>query len=93
MPFWRWLSPICRLQKGPGRPMTTNELDTQERVASNANQSHCLVCGEEGIERYKLTLRQPLRGNGHGRIVENGSICEQCTVTVRNNAISAEGTQ
>lgn len=73
--------------------MINYDTQQQEHVEPNTNQSHCLVCGEQEIERYKLTLRQPLRGNGHGRIVENGSICKQCAITVCNNAIVEERTQ
>lgn len=91
MPFWSRYSVVCRLQKGPVRPMlehdTTTENDSESTHSTpNTDKSRCISCGEQRNERYKITLRQPLRGNGYGRIIETGSVCEQCAGKLLVNA-------
>lgn len=58
----------------------------QVNGVESTSESRCLICGEQGFERYKLVLRQPLRGSTAGRIVETGSVCEQCAPELRANA-------
>lgn len=74
-------------------PTTQNCTDFENRTTNNDNDSNttrCISCGEERIERYKLTLRQPLQGNAYGRIIETGSVCGQCATEMRNNAHAEE---
>jgi transposase-like protein len=94
MAFWSWHSALCHLQKVPPRTMrnyntyTVNGSDSENRTTTNDTNEkpRCLSCGEQRTERYKLTLRQPLRGNGYGRIIDTGSVCEQCASKLRLNA-------
>lgn len=65
-----------------------NRIESKNRTTTNEdeNKSVCISCGEQRHERYKITLRQPLRGNGYGRLIETGSVCEQCAGELRHNA-------
>lgn len=90
MAFWSWHSAVCLLQKVPERTMSNYTVTADNDIGSNCDtnkQTNCTVCGNEDcFERYKLTLRQPLRGNGYGRIIETGSVCERCAPKLRSNA-------
>lgn len=66
-------------------PTVENCTDYENRTATN-DTARCLICGEESFERYTLVLRQPLRGSAAGRIIETGSVCEQCAPELRVNA-------
>lgn len=69
-----------------------NRTDSENSTTTtdDSDTTRCLSCGKKRVERYKLTLRQPLRGNGYGRIIETGSVCGQCAIKMRNNAITEE---
>lgn len=98
MAFRRWHSSVgVLLQKVPVKETKmTYETLRQNRIElansetnktnENADKPRCISCGERRFERYKLTLRQPLSGNGYGRIIETGSVCERCAGKMRANA-------
>lgn len=96
MSFWSWHSAVCRLQKGPERPnmsyktLRQNRTESENSTTTN-DTTRCLICGEQGFERYTLTLRQPLLGRAAGRIIETGSVCEQCAPELRSNARTEVG--
>lgn len=74
------------------KPYQENRIESENSTTNNDDKSRCLVCGEQRFERYKITLRQPLHGNGYGRIIETGSVCERCAPKLRTNA-RTEGDQ
>lgn len=89
--FWSWHSSDVPSLESPDRTMlrknsnTVNDPELENRT-TNTDTARCTVCGEKRFERYKLVLRQPLCGSAAGRIIETGSVCEQCADKMRHNA-------
>lgn len=67
-------------------PAVENCIESEYRTTTNDDKPRCLSCGERRTEQYKITLRQPLHGNGYGRIIETGSICARCADEMQHNA-------
>lgn len=71
-------------------PAVENCIESEHRTTTNDDNAYCISCGERRIERFKITLRQPLHGNGYGRIELTGSVCSRCADEMQHNARTEE---